>query len=88
MFSLFSFHHLTFVNRVIKERKREVRRRKSVLASSEGGKLQIKSGQHLKKSVKRLESYDIMKTIVRENVEEVNNGDDSSEVEEYFSEFE
>ena len=87
MFSLFSFHHLTFVNRVIKERKREVRRRKSVLASSEGGKLQIKSGQHLKKSVKRLESYDIMKTIVRENVE-VNNGDDSSEVEEYFSEFE
>ena len=87
MFSLFSFHHLTFVNRVIKERKREVRRRKSVLASSEGGKLQIKSGQHLKKSVKKVESYDIMKTIVRENVE-VDNGDDSSEVEEYFSEFE
>ena len=87
MFSLFSFHHLTFVNRVIKERKREVRRRKSVLASSEGGKLQIKSGQHLKKSVKKVESYDIMKTIVRENVE-VNNGDDSSEVEEYFSEIE
>ena len=87
MFSLFSFHHLTFVNRVIKERKREVRRRKSVLASSEGGKLQIKSGQHLKKSVKKVESYDIMKTIVGENVE-VNNGDDSSEVEEYFSEFE
>ena len=87
MFSLFSFHHLTYVNRVIKERKREVRGRKSVLASSEGGKLQIKSGQHLKKSVKKVESYDIMKTIVRENVE-VNNGDDSSEVEEYFSEFE
>ena len=86
MFSLFSFHHLTFVNRVIKERKREVRRRKSVLASSEGGKLQIKSGQH-NKSVKKVESYDIMKTIVRENVE-VNIGDDSSEVEEYFSEFE
>ena len=87
MFSLFSFHHLTFVNRVINERKREVRRRISVLASSEGGKLQIKSGQHLKKSVKKVESYDIMKTIVRENVE-VNIGDDSSEVEEYFSEFE
>ena len=87
MFSLFSFHHLTFVNRVIKERKRENKRRKSVLASSEGGKLQIKSGQHLKKSMKKVESYDIMKTIVRENVE-VNNGDDSSEVEEYFSEFE
>ena len=50
--------------------------------------MQIKSGQHLKKSVKKVESYDIMKTIVRENVEEVNNSDDSSEVEEYFSEFE
>ena len=49
--------------------------------------MQIKSGQHLKKSVKKVESYDIMKTIVRENVE-VNNGDDFSEVEEYFSEFE
>ena len=49
--------------------------------------MQIKSGQHLKKSVKKVESYDIMKTIVGENVE-VNNGDDSSEVEEYFSEFE
>ena len=49
--------------------------------------MQIKSGQHLKKSVKKVESYDIMKTIVRENVE-VNIGDDSSEVEEYFSEFE
>ena len=49
--------------------------------------MQIKSGQHLKKSVKKVESYDIMKTIVREHVE-VNNGYDSSEVEEYFSEFE
>ena len=49
--------------------------------------MQIKSGQHLKKSMKKVESYDIMKTIVRESVE-VNNGDDSSEVEEYFSEFE
>ena len=49
--------------------------------------MQIKSGQHLKKSVKKVESYDIMKTIVSENVE-VNIGDDSSEVEEYFSEFE
>ena len=87
-FSLFSFQHLTFVNRVMKERNREDRRRKSILASSVGGKLQIQSGHHLKKSVKKVESFDLMKTIFKQNVEEVNNGDDSSEVEEYFSEFE